>query len=115
LGRAGVMRLEDPNEDLFCDMVVTQRGNFRIFPGQWESPAAFTQTLLDAFETMPPGSIKKDTLESVYSLLRLSDELAERASVDRDTPSGNNPNAAMKVPPEGALRFLARRMRFTDV
>src|ERR1700730_13069601 len=31
LGRAGVLRLEDPIEDLFCDRIATGRGDFRIF------------------------------------------------------------------------------------
>ena len=50
LEKAGVLRLEDPNEDLFCELIVSERGNFRIFSGQWESAGAYTQTLLDAFE-----------------------------------------------------------------
>ena len=36
LEKAGVLRLEDPNEDLFCELIVSERGNFRIFSGQWE-------------------------------------------------------------------------------
>ena len=39
LEKAGVLRLEDPNEDLFCELIVSERGNFRIFSGQWESAA----------------------------------------------------------------------------
>jgi hypothetical protein len=115
LDRAKVLRLEDPNEDLFCDVVVTQRGNFRILPGQWEAASPYTQTLLAAFESLPRASAKAPVLESVYSILRLSDEIAERASVGRDTPSGNNPHGFMKVPSDEALKRLARRVRFTNV
>ena len=115
LDRAKVLRLEDPNEDLFCDVVVTQRGNFRILAGQWEAASPYTQTLLEAFETLPPASAKTHALESVYSILRLSDEIAERASVDRDTPSGNNPQGFIRLPSDEALKRLARRVRFTNI
>ena len=87
LDRASVLRLEDPIEDLFCDLIATPHGNYRIFPGQWEAAAPYTQTLLDAFESLPSGSLKRDGLKAIYSLLRLSDEIAERANVHRFTPS----------------------------
>ena len=115
LDRAKVLRLEDPNEDLFCDVIVAQRGNFRILSGQWETASPYTQTLLEAYESLPPAPTKAAVLESVYSILRLSEEIAERASVDRDIPSGNNPNGFMRVPSDEALRCLARRVRFTDI
>src|SRR5208282_743489 len=35
LERAGVLRLEDPSEDLFCDLIATSKANYRIFSGQW--------------------------------------------------------------------------------
>ena len=86
LDRAGVLRLEDPVEDVFCDLIATPHGNYRIFTGIWEAAAPYTQTLLDAFEYLPPGSLKRDALTSIYSLLKLSDELAKRANVHRSTP-----------------------------
>jgi hypothetical protein len=58
LDRANVLRLEDPIEDLFCDLIATGRGNFRIFVGVWEGAGPYTQTLLDAFETLPAGGLK---------------------------------------------------------
>ena len=59
LDRAGVLRLEYPSEDLFCEMIATSRGNYRIFPGQWEAAAPYTQTLLDAFESLPSGYLTR--------------------------------------------------------
>lgn len=114
LDRANVLRLEDPIEDLFCDLVATPHGNYRIFPGQWEAAAPYTQTLLNAFESLPPGSRKRDALKAIYSLLKLSDEIAERASVHRFTPSAGEPMGLMAVPNTDALKRLARRVRFTD-
>lgn len=50
---AHILRLEDPIEDLFCERISSEPGNFRIFSGPWEWAGPYTQTLLDAFETLP--------------------------------------------------------------
>jgi hypothetical protein len=84
LDRARVLRLEDPTEDIFCDLIATEHGNYRIMPGHWEAAAPYTQTLLDAFESLPNSPLKRDTLLSVYSLLRLSDAIAARANIGRE-------------------------------
>lgn len=59
LEEANVLRLEDPIEDTFCDLIVTKSGNFRIILGLWESATAYTQTLLEAFEELPEQDKKK--------------------------------------------------------
>lgn len=114
LERARVLRLEDPIEDLFCDTIATRRGNFRIFSGQWEAAGPYTQTLLDAFISLPASRLKADTLESVYALLALSDEIAERADVHRFSESGGDPMGVLSVPDADVLSALAKRVRFTD-
>ncbi len=113
LSKAGVNRLEDPNEDIFCDLVATRQGNFRIFLGQWESANSYTQTLLEAFEELPDGGTKRDALDAVHALLILSDALAERAAVNRTTTAGGNPFGEILLPDERALRKLASRVAFT--
>ena len=114
LDKARVLRLEDPTEDLFCDLIVSRHGNFRIFTGHWETPGPYTQTLLDAFEALPPAPQKDASLNCVYAILRLSDELARRANVDRLTQSGGEPAAVIDVPNAHALERLAARVRFTN-
>lgn len=114
LEKAGVVRLEDPNERLFCELIVSERGNFRIFAGRWESAGAYTQTLLDAFESLPNAAIKSAALTSVYALLRLSEEVANRADIDRDTLPGGSPMATIDLPSPAGLRHLADRVWFTD-
>jgi len=110
-----VFRLEDPIEDLFCDFIATKHGNFKIFTGQWESAGPYTQTLLDAFEQLPQSLQKDAALESVYAILRLSEELARRSGVERLTISGGNPQAEVQVPDTETLNRLAARVRFTDI
>jgi hypothetical protein len=113
LERAQVLRLEDPIEDLMCDVIATNRGNYRIFSGQWENAGPYTQTLLDAFETLPSHALKSDVLAAVYALLALSEELARRAQVERLTPGGGQPAGSMDIPPDHVLTALARRVTFT--
>ena len=69
LGNANVLRLEDPIEDTFCALIYTKRGNFRILLGRWEGAAAYTQTLLDAFEDLPEDPRKADALTAVHACL----------------------------------------------
>ncbi|MCO5131547.1 MAG: hypothetical protein M9932_13430 [Xanthobacteraceae bacterium] len=113
LSQAGVNRLEDPNEDLLCDLIATKQGNFRIFPGQWEQATAYTQTLIEAFEMLPDASVKRDALHAARSLLILSDVIAQRAQVDRGTPSGGDTFGSIALPDDTALSQFARRVRFS--
>lgn len=113
LEKAKVLRLEDPIEDAFCDLIATRQGSLRILRGRWEDAFAYTQTLLDAFEDLPEGGQKADALTAVYALLRLSDQVCERAGVDRGSISGGAPMASIELPSKEALTKLARRVRFT--
>jgi hypothetical protein len=113
LSQAGVNRLEDPNEDLLCDLIATKQGNFRIFPGQWEQATAYTQTLIEAFEMLPDASVKRDALHAARSLLILSDVIAQRAQVDRGTPSGGDTFGSIALPDDAALSQFAQRVRFS--
>lgn len=113
LNRAKVLRAEDPIEDLFCDLIATSRGNFRIFPGRWEAAGPYTQTLLAAFEALPLGKLKEATLSSIYALLTIGDEIARRANVHRFTPSAGEPMGQMAVPNTDSLKKIARRVHFT--
>lgn len=114
LEKARVLRLEDPTEDLFCDLIVTSQGNFRIFSGLWETPGPYTQTLLDAFESLPPAPRKDAALRCVYGLLKLSEEVARRANVDRLTATGGDPGGVITVPDAETLKRLSQRVRFSN-
>lgn len=108
----GVERLEDPIEDVFCDLINTREGSFRVILGRWEGAAPYTQTVYDAFTSLPDGKLKESALNLVHALLRLSDALAERASLSRDIDSGGEPFGHIAVPGKGRLEQLARRVRF---
>lgn len=107
-----VDRLEDPIEDVFCDWVNTREGSYRIILGRWEGAASYTQTVYDAFAALPDGELKASALNSVHALLRLSDALAERASVSREVGSAGEPMGLIPIPGKQRLEELRRRVRF---
>ncbi len=112
LVEARVERLEDPIEDFFCDHVNTAEGSFRIILGRWEAAASYTQTVYDAFASLPDNELKQSALQAVHALLRLSDALAERASLSRDTHSAGEAASTILLPSKDRLEQLARRVRF---
>lgn len=114
LERARVLRLEDPIEDSFCDLLATSRGNFRILSGQWEKAGPFTETLLGAFESLPDSQTKRQVLESGYALLSLSDAVAERSGIDRFSSSSGQPMGTIALPRKDHLKHLAATVRFSD-
>lgn len=112
LVEAHVERLEDPIEDVFCDQVNTREGSYRIILGRWEAAAPYTQTVYDAFASLPDHEVKESALQSVHALLRLSDALAERAALSREVDSAGEPMGAIALPSKDRLEQLARRVRF---
>jgi hypothetical protein len=114
LEQAGVLRLEDPSEDRFCETLSTTNGTFRIFPGQWEGAGPYTETLIDAFHRLPEGDLKQAALTTAYNLLKLSDALAARAGIDAFTASQGDPMGSLRLPGTTVLEHLARRVKFTD-
>lgn len=109
----GVLRLEDPVEDFFCDVVPTLRGDFLIFTGHWEHAAPYTQTVLGAFESLPDAPIKIDALNRAYALLSLSDALVSRAQMERYSVRANNPWMKISLPSDERINVLSRRVRFS--
>ncbi len=112
LVEARVERLEDPIEDVFCDQINTREGSYRIILGRWGAAAPYTQTVYDAFVSLPDGDLKENALQAVHELLRLSDALAERSSLSRDIDSAGEPMGAIPLPNKERLEQLARRVRF---
>jgi len=113
LVEARVARLEDPIEDLFCDYINTAEGSYRIILGRWEAAAPYTQTVYDAFASLPENELKQSAIQAVHALLRLSDALAERSSLSRDTDSAGEPAGTISLPNKERLEQLARRVRFS--
>ena len=112
LVEARVERLEDPIEDVFCDHVNTAEGSYRIILGRWEAAASYTQTVYDAFVSLPESELKQSAFQAVHALLRLSDALAERSALSRDIDSAGEAAGTITVPNKERLEQLARCVRF---
>jgi hypothetical protein len=80
-GRCG--RLEDPAEDVFVTNVTTNLGNHRIFEGISESAGFYLQRVLNVVATMPENEPFKSMKLATLNLLKLSEAVADRASVKR--------------------------------
>ena len=113
LGESHAARMEDPPEDVFVSNVHTTRGNYRLFPGGWESAHSILQQLLDALLLPSHPEPWVVIIEPVESLLRLSDAMAERARVERwQSPGLASPLRPLSHIPD--LRSLGDRVSFDN-
>ena len=106
-------RMEDPAEDVFAVLVNTSKGNSRLFQGIRESPGFFLQRFLNVVETMPPHGQFRHIRESVDGLLKLSDAIAARASVNENTLGSEMPLAAFPAGLVDRLASASDLVRFT--
>lgn len=83
LGKGPYGMMEDPAEDVFVTLVSTPRGNFKVLQGIWESAGFYLQRILNAVERLEPSNIRKDILRPVEALLSLSNEVCQRAKLER--------------------------------
>lgn len=111
-GPAGWM--EDPAEDVFVSNITTSKGNFRVLEGIWESAGFHTQRVINALEMIPDGSPYNEMREAIYCLLRISDEVCERAGPARNIVGESEPQDKISKPVLNSLSSLRRAIRFTD-
>ncbi len=83
LGKGPYGMLEDPAEDVFLTLASNPRGNFKFLQGIWESAGFYLQRILNAMEWLEPSNIRKDILRPVEALLLLSNEVCQRAKLER--------------------------------
>jgi hypothetical protein len=113
LGQARVLQLEDPCEDIPCELVITKGGAYRIFMGLWEGAGFYTRSLIRAFESLPPSQDKDQILKAVHALLQISDEIARRANMHPLTESGGTEKGRMDLPGAPILLTLSERVKFS--
>ena len=86
-------------------------GNWRIFEGTWEANDYFVQVTIDALLEWEPLAQRNDLLRSVFSLLRVSDFVAERLGLKRWHTQSSNPKG--RVPVERSIRVEERAQSVT--
>lgn len=114
IGSSSVGRLEDPAEDVFVSLIVTSRGNFRVLEGIWESAGFHTQRIVKALDLLPPYPRFNGIKDCVYELLRLSDLVCERASLNRLTEGNTIPQEKISSAVLGRLSSVRRHIRFSE-
>lgn len=74
---------EDPAEDVFVFNIMTPRGNFLVLEGLWEGGGFNLQHVVNTVENMPHGEGYNELRDSVYALLKLSNQVCHRANLHR--------------------------------
>ena len=112
-GRCG--RAEDPAEDVFVSNVMSERGNFRVFDGIWESGGFFLQRIVNMMERMPVEPPFQRFSASVHALLRLSDAVFERASLQRNQRGNAQPESAVPAKLLDRMPRIRGLVRFSGI
>ncbi|TQV83607.1 hypothetical protein [Denitrobaculum tricleocarpae] len=105
---------EDPAEDVFVSNIVSPKGNFRIFGGLWEGAGFYLQQVLNVVESMPRGGGYDDIRNSIYALLTISDEVCNRAKLDRNQIGSDVPKDTLPPRVERVLSSCRGLIRFTE-
>ncbi len=79
--------MEDPQGFMYVDTVHSQKGTFRVFPGNF---AYLQYNLTRLFMVAMTKEINDDTFGEVYALLDLSDQIAQRCGFARYEKGDSN-------------------------
>ena len=79
-----------------------------------EKAGSYTETVIQAFEALPDGEKKKETLRQAYALLRLSNELVARAGLERRVIGESVAQGRIDLPSDFALHKIAGRATFSE-
>ncbi|MBT3037840.1 MAG: hypothetical protein KME37_02760 [Candidatus Thiodiazotropha sp. (ex Codakia orbicularis)] len=103
---------EDPAEDLFLSVVHDNESTYKIFEGLWESSAFQLQRFVNLVDTFPNNDYYQPIRDSVKALLKISNELAERSSLQRNLLGNITPLESI---PEELLSEVinGNRVKFT--
>ena len=110
---AWISRQEDPVEDAFIGCVNSDFGSFRLFSGIL-ADGCFTVERLVAFLAKARSfPTFQETLDAGLALLRLSDALAGRCGLKRNTPGGGDSASNIALPRWRDLKPASAALVFT--
>jgi hypothetical protein len=104
LANSALAGQEDPVEDAFVANVGNPSGNSRIFMGLWEGSDSYLQFCLLAVVSSLSAEWAKASLGPITGMLRLSEKVAERAAVGRNTLSTGLPRQPILIPSKSLER-----------
>ena len=108
-----ISQLEVPIEDIFVSNVVTLFGNARLFEGRWQGNSDCVQACVETMLRLKERPWVLQSLRHVMALLRLSESVADRAGIPRNSRTTSRPREAIKVTPSN-MGESSNRVCFSD-
>ena len=94
-----ISQLEVPVEDVFVSNVGTWMGNARVFEGRWQSNADQVQICFETLLRLQERPWATQTLQHIMALLRVSESVADRAGIERNSRTTSRPAETIEVNP----------------
>ena len=113
LGNTQVAMIEDPQEDVFVSNILTEHGDLRVFNALWEANDYFIQALIDIVTRYQVPDRLQQIKESCISLLKLSEEVASRSGLSRNSYEDSFDKESINVPRPDEYTSLSKRVTFT--
>ena len=104
---------EAPAEDVFVSNVLTEFGDCRVFNSIREANDYFIQTFIDVIDKKPEFDVLQNVRGSINALLKISDEIANRASLSRNCSATSRSKTNLKLPRTRELLKYAKRVIFS--
>lgn len=114
MGNSMIANMEDPIEDVFISNIQTSSGDCLVFNGLWEGNDYFIQALIDLVDNSPVPEVMVQARECCIALIQLSNEVAKRAGLHRNTFSESSPKMEMKIPSANNAMLLGNRVTFSQ-
>ena len=110
---AGISYMEDPVDDVFVANVITPEGNCRVFQGVWDANDYYAQTIVTVFVSHEIPHECQEIVESVFALLRVSEEIARRMDLLRWHRETSTAQGDIRLPDAPVLRRATDSVSFT--
>lgn len=107
-----ISQLEVPVEDVFVSNVGTW-GNFRLFDGRWQNNSDQVQLCIETLSRLQERPWAAPTLRHVMALLRVSESVAGRAGIARNSRTTSTPKEPIAVNASGVAES-SDHVRFSD-
>jgi hypothetical protein len=114
MGNTQVAMIEDPQEDVFVSNILTEHGDLRVFNALWEANDYFIQTLIDIVTRYQVPETLVQAMESCISLLKLSEKVALRSGLSRNSSEDSVDKKNISVPRSSEYSLLSKRVTFTS-
>jgi hypothetical protein len=109
-----ISRQEDPVEDVFIGPVNTSFGTFRLFTGNFADGYFIAERLITFLANGASFPTFQETLDVALALLKLSDALADRLNLKRNTPGGGQSAENITVPRWRSLERPCSALFFSE-